>query len=64
MTRVAAVRAAAWIVAGALLVGCGDDDGSGPPATEAKHIASLTDTNKFEWSLQPSSGLLVLNRPS
>jgi Raf kinase inhibitor-like YbhB/YbcL family protein len=39
VTRVAAARAAAWIVAGALLVGCGDDDGSGPPAADAKHIA-------------------------
>ena len=31
---------------------------------EGKRILSLTDTNKFEWSLQPNSGLLVLNRPS
>jgi hypothetical protein len=32
-------------------------------ATEAKQIDSLTLSNLFLWSLQPNSGLLVLDRP-
>jgi hypothetical protein len=32
-------------------------------ASEAKQIDSLTQGNKFVWSIQPNSGLLVLDRP-